>query len=52
MTRKTYKAYGLALGLLWAYVIAGVFFATVCFPGALSANDEPPARTVTIGFGR
>lgn len=52
MTRRTYKAYGIALGLLWAYVVAGVFFATVCYPGALTAADEQPTRTVTIGFGR
>ncbi len=52
MTRKTYKAYGIALGLLWAYVVAGVFFAAVCFPGALASADEPAPRSVTIGFGR
>lgn len=50
MSRKTYKAYGIALGLLWAYVVAGVFFATVCYPGV--SDDEPATRTVTIGFGR
>lgn len=52
MNTKTYKAYGIALGVLWAYVIAGVFFAAVVYPGALSAAGEQPTRTVTIGFGR
>lgn len=44
------KAYLIALGLLWLYTIAGVFFATVCFPGALDAGGEPDTRTVNIRF--
>lgn len=50
MTRRTYKAYGIALGVLWAYTAAGIFFAAVVYPG--SSDHEQPTRTITIGFGR
>lgn len=50
MSRRTYKAYGIALAVLWVYVIVGVFYAAVVYPSA--SSGEPPTRTVTIGFGQ
>lgn len=52
MNTKTYKAYGIALGVLWGWVVGMVFVTTVLFPGALDSPEEPAPRTVTIGFPR
>lgn len=46
---RTLKAYAIALGLLWLYVIAGVFFAQVVYPGTLGA-EEPRTKSVNIRF--
>lgn len=45
----TLKPYLVLLGLIWLYVIAGVFFAQVVYPGTLD-TEEPPMRTVNIHF--
>lgn len=47
----TLKPYLVLLGLIWLYVIAGVFFAQVVYPGTLNADSEPDTRTVNIRFG-
>lgn len=47
LSRRTYKVYGIVLALIFLYTAAGVFFAAVCWPGALDEGAAEP-RTVDM----
>lgn len=49
MSLRAQKPYLIALAIFWSWIVAGVFFASACWPGALTANgDDGPTRTVNF----
>lgn len=46
-TRRN-RRYALCLAIFWSWIVAGVFFSSVVWTGALPSGDQPP----TVSFER